>query len=140
MTDTTAPPEQAKPTVADMPHNLFVRTFDGYEEVAVQQAFGDDIDGLGFGLQLRALVFVSRLRGKVDAGAARREVMGMTVQQILNEFPDLREIQDDPPAEGAPAECCQCGAYMLGDAHPAYPAGHSAEQCVTKPGDDTPAE
>ncbi|WP_134739996.1 hypothetical protein [Nocardioides sp. 503] len=94
MTDTTAPPEQAKPTVADLPYMEFLRTLDGYEELAIEQTFGRDIDSLGFGLQLRALVFVSRLRGKVEASAARREVMGMTVRQIFNEYPDLSDPAD----------------------------------------------
>lgn len=81
--------------VGKIPYMDVLRSLDGYEEEAIEAAFGRDIDSLAFGRQLRALAFVLRRRRDVDAVTAKREVMTMTVHLVFQEFSDLR----DPDAE-----------------------------------------
>lgn len=86
-------------TVERIPYMDVLRSMNGHEEEKVEATFGRDIDMLPFARQLRALVFVLRIRTGLDAIAAHQVVMGMTLQQILQEFSDTRT----PTDEDAPA-------------------------------------
>lgn len=104
MTEATTEPQPDQSTEPDpgygasgrlLSPTAMLRTLNGYEEQAIEDFFGRDQDQLGFGRQLRAMVFVGRLRSGVEQRPAFLEAMSMTVQQVFNEFELLAEIEDD---------------------------------------------
>lgn len=66
----------------------------GFDEIAVERAFGRELTDLGESTKsLRALAFVLARRRGLDDTAAYNEVMGQT----LNEVMDLFALDDDEP-------------------------------------------
>jgi hypothetical protein len=66
----------------------------GFDEIAVERAFGRELTDLGESTKsLRALAFVLARRRGLDDTAAYNEVMGQTLNQVM----DLFALGDDEP-------------------------------------------
>lgn len=86
-----------------------LESLNGYEEIAIEKAFGFSLDNLEDNAMrgIRALVFVLRRRDGLDHKAAHRAAMELTIGQLMDMF-DLEDLEDqavtDPMGEDeAPA-------------------------------------
>ena len=73
----------------------------GFDEIAIEKWFGDDIDSLRFTMTLRALVFVNHTRAGLDAKKAHEAAMGLTLKQVGEHFADAEEepMPEEPVTE-----------------------------------------
>lgn len=86
-------PEPEKPTAAEV-----MDTLTGYDEIAIEKAFGADIEALinaGKGLTyLRALVFALELHAGAKHDEAKRRALSLPGKALGERF---REQEDDDP-------------------------------------------
>lgn len=93
----------------------------GYDELAVEQAFGADIYDLGSIRQIRAGIFCHRRRQGDKHDEAKKFAMGLTVRAVLDYFPDP-EAEPVMPGVGPETE-----------------EGKGAEQPVSEPQSSQPS-
>jgi hypothetical protein len=93
---TTTETETEKPTVEDVTGSLT-----GFDELAIEKAFGHGIGDLGGTMTLRALVFTLERRTKVTDKDAYGAAMRKTLAEVRDTFADDDEDdKDDKDAEG----------------------------------------
>lgn len=73
----------------------------GFDEVAIEERFGKDIDSLRFTMSLRALAFTSRTRNGQPAKDAYKAVMSLTLKELGDLFADDADepMPDEPVTE-----------------------------------------
>ena len=87
-----------------------VEQLTGFDELAIEKAFGKDIDGLRLTMQLRAVVFIDETRSGANTGDAKKAAMGLTIKNLRDYFGDEPEELDEetpvnPAGEGdSPSE------------------------------------
>lgn len=72
----------------------------GFDEIAIEKAFGHDVMTLADKKQLtfnRALVFVQRRRDGMTDAEAKTAVMNMPVGDVLGTFDDDDEVDPEDP-------------------------------------------
>lgn len=78
--------DQAKPTATEVMLSLT-----GYDEIAIEQAFGDDISRIAstsVGKFGRALAFVLARRGGMKDSDAKKHILGLTRAEVDDLFAD----------------------------------------------------
>lgn len=88
--------DQAKPTATDVMGSLT-----GFDEIAIEQAFGDDITRIAatsVGKFGRALGFVLARRDGMSDGDAKKHILGLTRSEVDELFAD-DEDEDLPGSE-----------------------------------------
>jgi hypothetical protein len=82
-----------------------VESLNGYDEIAIEKAFGSDVSSLlekKPTMGLRALVFVDVRRGGVSDAEARKSAMELRLGEVQEYFPDEDpEVTPDDPATDA---------------------------------------
>lgn len=83
----------------------FVESLTGYEEIAIEKAFGAAVVSLldtNPTMSARALVFVARKRDGMKDQEARKAVMEMRLGDVQGFFPDEEpEVDEDNPVTDA---------------------------------------
>lgn len=77
----------------------FMETLTGFDEIAIEKAWGKDVMALAQGSPttlLRALVFVERRRDGLNDHEAKDAVLGMTLREVNERFVD---DEDEPMPE-----------------------------------------
>lgn len=89
--DGTTPPTDAE----------LLESLTGYEELAIEEAFGKTLDVLAAGSNTmlnRALIFVDLRRGGAKVAEARKQAMELPVKTVLERFAaDEDELMPDEP-------------------------------------------
>lgn len=74
-------------------------SIDGWEEIAIRQKFGfniDDLENQG-SIGIRAIAFVELKReGQKDA-AAHKAVMDLTMRELIDRYPEMETAADGVP-------------------------------------------
>lgn len=98
MTHTTFDAEAAKAAAAaeKIDPEALLESLNGYEEIAIETAFGFRLDNLEDNAMrgIRALVFVLRRREGLDHKAAKHAAMELTLRQLMDLF-DLDDLAED---------------------------------------------
>lgn len=73
----------------------------GFDEIAIEKAFGTDIDNLRATMTLRALIFIDKRREGLNVKAAYDAVMELTAKQLSEHFADdeVEVMPDEPVGE-----------------------------------------
>lgn len=83
----------------------FLDSLTGFDEIAIEKAFGADITSLltkQATMSMRALVFVARRRDGLSDAEARKSVMEAPLSEVKAFFPDEEpEVTPDDPATEA---------------------------------------
>ena len=85
------PAVEPKPTV-----NEVIDSLTGYEELAIEKAFGDEFYDLSLVKRMRALAFVLEKRGGKNDADAKKAIMTMSQARVTEAFSD----EDDEGDEG----------------------------------------
>lgn len=85
-----APTAEPKPTV-----NEVVESLTGYEELAVEKQFGDELGDLSPLKLMRALAFVLQKRAGKNDVDAKKAAMAMTQAQVTDAFSDEDDDEGD---------------------------------------------
>lgn len=92
------PPEPEKPTPGEV-----MDTLTGYDEIAIEKAFGADIETLinaGKGLTyLRALVFAQELHDGAKHEEAKRTALSLPSKDLADRFLEPEDDDDLPGSE-----------------------------------------
>jgi len=84
------PAVEPKPTV-----NEVIDSLTGYEELAIEKAFGDEFYDLSLVKRMRALAFVLAKRGGKNDADAKKAVMAMSQAQVTEAFSDEDDDEGD---------------------------------------------
>lgn len=85
-----------KPTTLEVTESL-----NGFDEIAIEQAFGRDLDDLNGRHYLRALIFIMKRRDGVDVVKAKRAAMEVPIKELGDHFAEEEEevFEDEPETE-----------------------------------------
>ena len=85
-----------KPSADEVTESL-----NGFDEIAIEKAFGKPLTELSDTMAARALVFVLRRRDGMDDKDARREVMQMALGVVMDSFAEEGDTEgkDEPEPE-----------------------------------------
>lgn len=92
--------ENTKPTVVETQNSL-----NGFDELAIEKAFGAEYDDLNGRNVLRALIFTLKRREGLDDIKARKVVLEIPMDQLVTHFAeDANEVDEDEPETEAGKE------------------------------------
>jgi hypothetical protein len=92
---TTKDTATEKPTI-----EYVVGSLTGFDELAIEKAFGESFGDLGGSMSLRALVFVLERRTKITDKEAYGIAMRKTLAEVRDTFAPDEDDKDDEDAEG----------------------------------------
>jgi hypothetical protein len=89
--------ENSKPTVTEVQNTL-----NGFDEIAIEKAFGAEYDDLNGRNTLRALIFTMKRRDGLDDIKARKAALEVPMDQLVGHFADdANEVDEDEPETDA---------------------------------------
>lgn len=75
-----------------------LRSLNGFDEIAIEKAFGKELDDLSGRATLRALIFVVEKRNGVTDKDAKAIAMGIPIRELDDHFAKpVEEVDDDEP-------------------------------------------